>query len=332
MTSREKSDRVDGSYSHPMANPILAPNPSVLDGLKLLSPTAFEHLVFDLLYGMGLRNLVWRSPGADGGRDIEGNHLTMDFAGTSLLEHWYVECKRYSESLSWPTVREKLAFAENHQAEALLICTTAQLSPQCKEEAARYNIRRGWPRLRFWDAAEMENRVAGAPAIVAKYNLDTREQALAQAVLPLVHESNKVVQSAYALELAGEPSAATELSAAMVELAEVALGAAGSRITVRRFRREFDLYPWVDVLDPCALEEFSSAGLRAMLCAIRYLGERSARVQLARGPHGESSVRATLAPKPGLRRTDSTVIDVIGFWGDIEVGHDDVHQDLRTRK
>lgn len=53
------------------------PGDDLLDGMKTLSPTAFEHLIFDLMILTGLRNVVWRSPGADGGRDIEGDFLTV---------------------------------------------------------------------------------------------------------------------------------------------------------------------------------------------------------------------------------------------------------------
>lgn len=306
-------------------------SPSIVDGLKSLSPSAFEHLVFDLLLTMGLRNLVWRSPGADGGRDIEGDHIRVDFAGASLVEHWYVECKRYAESLSWPTVHEKLAFAENHQAHALLLCTTAQLSPQCKEEARRYQARRATPHLRFWDAGELENRVAANAAVLAKYRLDLQQETLAKAVLPLVHESNKVVQAAYALEvLRGVPTAAAELAAAMVELTDLSLDIAGTLTAPPKFRPDHDLYPWAEIANPEALKSFSSTGLRAALSAIRYLHGSDARLNLE-CPAGQPA-------RLQVRASGSTRIDVgcgilraIGLWSDIEITQEGAAVELRGR-
>ena len=43
-----------------------------------LSPTELENLCFDLLLKLGLKNLVWRTPGRDGGRDVQGEHFVED--------------------------------------------------------------------------------------------------------------------------------------------------------------------------------------------------------------------------------------------------------------
>lgn len=77
--------------------------------LKQLAPQEFENLACDLLFLSGLQNLRWRTPGADGGRVLEGEFSTIDFSSEHMVQSWYIECKRYSKSLSWPTVYEKLA-------------------------------------------------------------------------------------------------------------------------------------------------------------------------------------------------------------------------------
>lgn len=46
-----------------------------------MPPTSFENLVYDLASSAGLRNAVWRTPGSDEGRDIEGEITTIDFSG-----------------------------------------------------------------------------------------------------------------------------------------------------------------------------------------------------------------------------------------------------------
>jgi len=49
-----------------------------------LAPSEFENFSFDILNAAGVRNLTWRTPGADGGRDIEGSIFVTDFSGSSV--------------------------------------------------------------------------------------------------------------------------------------------------------------------------------------------------------------------------------------------------------
>jgi restriction endonuclease Mrr len=78
----------------------------MLEKIKKLEPRRFENLVFDLVQIIGLENVVWRTPGADGGRDIEGDMEVRDMSGGLVLQKWFVECKRYRASIDWPTVRD----------------------------------------------------------------------------------------------------------------------------------------------------------------------------------------------------------------------------------
>src|SRR5688500_18811623 len=123
----------------------------LLDDLKALDPTIFEHLVYDLLVLSGLRNATWRTPGADGGRDIEGTAIHADLSASVTHQKWYVECKRYEASVDWPTIYGEIAYADNHGADFLLICTTSSLSPRCKEEIQRRDALRQRLQVRYWD-------------------------------------------------------------------------------------------------------------------------------------------------------------------------------------
>src|SRR5258708_22664595 len=90
---------------------------SLVARLKRLQPQEFENLTYDILFLSGVQNLRWRTPSADGGRDLEGDVATMDFSGETVRQRWYIECKRYGQSLNWPTVYEKLTVAINHAAD-----------------------------------------------------------------------------------------------------------------------------------------------------------------------------------------------------------------------
>ncbi|HDZ9489188.1 TPA: restriction endonuclease, partial [Vibrio cholerae] len=85
--------------------------------LLSLSPEQFESMTFDIVTALGLRNAVWRTPGSDVGRDIEGNYYISDLSGLYQKQKWYVECKRYAKSVDWPTVWNKIAYAETHSAD-----------------------------------------------------------------------------------------------------------------------------------------------------------------------------------------------------------------------
>src|SRR5258706_16433701 len=93
--------------------------------LTELTPLEFENLIFDLMTSRGMSNVVWRTPGADGGRDIEGQTTELDLSGTAVSRKWYVECKRYATSVDWPTIYPKLSYADSHHADFLLLCTTS---------------------------------------------------------------------------------------------------------------------------------------------------------------------------------------------------------------
>lgn len=73
---------------------------SVVGRMKAMHPSAFENLTYDLLFLSGIRNLRWRTPGSDGGRDLEGEFTVIDFAGDHIIQKWYIECKRYASSLN----------------------------------------------------------------------------------------------------------------------------------------------------------------------------------------------------------------------------------------
>lgn len=65
----------------------------------LANSDAFELLVYDLLAAEGFRDLIWRGPSADGGRDIEASWSATDPIGGILRTRWYVECKWYTDSV-----------------------------------------------------------------------------------------------------------------------------------------------------------------------------------------------------------------------------------------
>ncbi|MGP4131848.1 restriction endonuclease [Pantoea tagorei] len=136
-----------------------------------LSPTKFENLTFDVVTALGLRNPVWRTPGSDLGRDIEGDYFISDLSGLYQKQKWYIECKRYTSSVDWPTIWNKIAYAETHVADVLLFVTSSSLSPQAVDQVRLWNEKNKKPTIRFWGAVDVCAKLNLHPQIAKKYGL-----------------------------------------------------------------------------------------------------------------------------------------------------------------
>lgn len=241
-----------------------------------LTPAQFENLTYDALQALGLKNLVWRTPGADGGRDIEGEWKIVDPTGHETFQKWYIECKRYQASIDWPTVWKKLAHADVQGADIFLLSTNSNPSPDCETEIRQWNADRRRPAVRVWRGYEWSNMLTTFPDIALAYGIG-RSPEPHDAVGPISMILTKIVQSAYmAKELGQDFSAALDASAALSELISKRLDELG------RFGRFVDEetqnpgmdYPWAksnDGVSALANDTWDEVSVRAMLSYIRYV-------------------------------------------------------------
>jgi hypothetical protein len=171
--------------------------PSVVARLKKLEPAEFENLTYDILFLSGVQNLRWRTPSADGGRDLEGDIPVIDFSGETVRQRWYIECKRYSQSIDWPTVYGKLTIAINHNADYLLFVTTSTFSPQCRDEVQRHNQKRR-VQIRIWPFYYIEQLLTIHGQVALKYGLVQASPYLHVDFKTIIFELMKLAQSTYA--------------------------------------------------------------------------------------------------------------------------------------
>lgn len=243
----------------------------LLKKLKKLQPRDFENLIYDLLVLRGLRNAHWRTPGADVGRDIEGTFDSHDFSGYITSDRWYVECKRYADTIDWPTVYSKLAYADVQTADYLLLCTTGSLSPQCKDQLAAHERLRRTPRIRAWEGATLDRILADEPILLSKYRLtaDRRNQDLS--ALPFLRILAKAVHQVYGEE--EKPTPSVELAAALAELSALYLSGPLSATTSmpHALDPDRDLYPWLSASGLSRLDAWDSYAVRALLTATRFV-------------------------------------------------------------
>ena len=262
-----------GGICSPLRNGGRMTSVGQMRGINDLSPTEFENVTYDSLRSVGLKNLIWRTPGADGGRDIEGYVYLIDPTGHESQQKWYVECKRYEASVDWPTVWKKLSYADSNAADVFLLSTNSNPSPACETQIAKWNFDRRRPAIRVWRGYEWKSLLATFPDIALSYGLgDAREPH--DAVGPITSILTKVVQSAYMTQEFGQdPARALELAAAIAELITKRLDeiARFSRFAEQSEPLRFNFYPWLDStqFSQNALE-WDEVSVRALLSFLRY--------------------------------------------------------------
>lgn len=162
-----------------------------------LDPTTFENMIFDLMVLKGLRNVHWRTPGADGGRDIEADELQIDIANTQVIRKWYIECKKYKTSVDWPTVFSKLAYAESQSADFLLMCSTSKFTPAAITQVEIWNKIRGRVQIRLWPGHEILHQIKPYFDLRVKYGIDPAPVPQGDKLANLSLAVTKSIQSFY---------------------------------------------------------------------------------------------------------------------------------------
>jgi hypothetical protein len=235
-----------------------------------LSPSDFENIIFDLVHALGLKNVVWRTPGRDGGRDIQGEWFVEDLSGHVGRQIWYVECKRYKSSVSWPTVWEKISFAESNAADVLLFTVTSSLSPQAVDEVNKWNTLRKSPIIRFWNGADIEKKLRLFPLLAIKFGLcqDPRIE-IGGALLPVVNILLKYSIAAHSAGVFGISSEkklrvlyslADLISARLAEIEQEGV------FSIAPFREPVDGFEWLENTENLEKLQVDRYAIRAMVC------------------------------------------------------------------
>lgn len=244
----------------------------LLEKIRRLKPRDFENLVYDLVVRRGLGNVKWRTPGADGGRDIEGETLVSDFSGSHRSERWYVECKRQVAAVDWPTVHSKLAYAHNQRADYLLVATTSSLSPAARDEVAIWNEAHRLPVIREWGGVDLERFVDSDIVIREKYGFAVSQRARELSSIPLLTMLTKLMHQVYGESFGhGSPTPALEFAAAASEYAEMWLQRDDRPVRHASFYRDRHLYSWCDLTGRVPSKiDWEPYALRAVLSCIRF--------------------------------------------------------------
>lgn len=239
-----------------------------------LSPTEFENLTYDTLSAIGFKNLVWRTPGADGGRDIEGQASYRDPTGHESLQIWYIECKKYQSSIDWPTVWQKISYAESNGADVLLLSTNSTPSPNCETHISQWNASRKIPKIRVWRGYEWKTLLRDFSDIASAYGLYFQESTN-DAVGPVASILTKIVQTAYvARSIHGSSTPALETAAAVSELIDkrlTELTRYGKFVDVKEnFIIDQEILADASIQPP-ALRQYDELSVRAAMYYVAYI-------------------------------------------------------------
>ena len=193
----------------------------ILEKISDLSPTGFENLAFDIVRALGFQNLVWRTPGPDGGRDIDGLLGTHDPTGFLHIQKWHIECKQYHKTINWKTVWEKLSHADALSADVLFLMTNSNPSPQCENRISEWNIERRRPAIRVWRGYNFINILrANLDISIAHGIVDSSSENFPQWA-SIALELAKLIHSAQgAIEFESKSNTAIEAASALAELLE----------------------------------------------------------------------------------------------------------------
>jgi hypothetical protein len=241
--------------------------------LSDFSPTEFENLLFDLIIAKGMVNVVWRTPGADGGRDIEAESVQTDASNTQAFAKWYIECKKYSGSVDWPTIHPKLAYADSAGAEYLLLCTTSKFTPQAINCCNQWNQTHRYPKVRLWAGHDLSTQLGQYPDLKYRYGLTTIPATPGRSIVALSLALSKTIGSYYSASAKAKTAPDRMLRAAfaiaiLLQLRMEDIANDGA-INYRPLQSKDDLAIEADFTGtPQAIDEPALAAFCSYLCAL----------------------------------------------------------------
>lgn len=244
----------------------------MLEKIGALSPSRFENLTYDLVKAVGLKNATWRTPGADGGRDIEGIAYVRDLSGYELTQRWYVECKRYSSSIDWPTMWGKISYADVQNADVLLLVTNSNPSPVCETKIQEWNASKRRPVIRVWRGYDLDKMLAVHTSVAVVHGLKTDPATVNAAALPLALVISKTTQAAFSTYLFdGDAGPALECASLLSELLSKRLSdlARYGKSVHHKDSIERIQFDWLDVSGD--LSAWDTVALKATVSMFRHI-------------------------------------------------------------
>ena len=147
--------------------------------------------------------------------------VVTDLVGVDQVEKWYVECKRYQNSIDWPTVWKKIAYADSQCADVFLLATNSNPSPACESEISNWNNQNRTPRIRVLRGYSLIELLSTKSHIRLCHGLESKDTRIDKQALYLSRIILGVVQVANSsLTFGFYASVALETASVLSELLE----------------------------------------------------------------------------------------------------------------
>lgn len=285
--------------------------------LTQLTPTEFENLLYDICVVRGMINVAWRTPGADGGRDIEAFTVENDVSGFQSTHKWFIECKRYTGSVDWPTIYGKLAYADSLQTDRLLICTSSQFTPAAITQVDNWNQSRRKTQIRLWPSHEIESQLRRHPDLLTKYGLSTTPLTPGKSIVSLALALSKTVSSSYSEIIFRDEKASPMLQASQA-IADLLLKRMEDLSQHGKIRKLFTPTPSSSLDEVEFAGDFSKideVGIRALCAYLQALTKSKIKVDCSGGATCTVSSPISLVEISNRYRD---ALESIAIWSDTE--------------
>ena len=263
-------------------------------------------------------NCCWRTPGPDGGRDIEGIYTFIDPSGFSQTQKWYVECKKYSNSIDWTIIWKKIAHAEAHKADILLFMVSNFITPQAIDNIAKWNKGNRRPLIRFLNSADLHNRIQNFPEIGIKYALIENNESNARLITAPM--TDLLLNTIYSITASMETGIDIEPKMALAQAVTDLISTRSNDIAIYEgihvypFHEPEDSYEWVESSIELEKAKLDRYGVRAILSYISIFRKSATKLKVSKASEKGVLVHFSIENEKAKAR-----IQDICFLSDISV-------------
>lgn len=140
---------------------------------KILTPTKFEELCFEIILRHGFSSVIWRQGGADNGRDIEATFTSSNGIIGTFNEKYFFECKKYDKGVPPAEIFSKIAWADAEKPQHLVFFISSYLSNGAREWLEKIKIDKYY-KIHVIEGKELSHILSQHDDIVTKYFISNK--------------------------------------------------------------------------------------------------------------------------------------------------------------
>ncbi len=103
-----------------------------------LTPGEFQNLSYDLLISNGFINVKQRGKGGDGGRDLQGEHIST-IVKDKLVEKYWFQCKKVKKGVNFKNISTEIQKAEQKGINKFVVLSNTEITSVCMDDIDEWN-------------------------------------------------------------------------------------------------------------------------------------------------------------------------------------------------